>query len=84
MSIVDLSAYATHEVLNQPPALADYDAYGCDRVCNPSLTRSAGTGPSKDCRRRVELLALDTCKSLRGKPIEIFPNCERTIASAIE
>src|ERR1700678_4231368 len=22
--------YATHEVLNQPPALADYDAYGSD------------------------------------------------------
>jgi putative acyl-CoA dehydrogenase len=24
--------YATHDVLNQPPALADYDAYGCDPI----------------------------------------------------
>jgi hypothetical protein len=24
--------YATHDVLNQPPALADYDVYGSDPV----------------------------------------------------
>jgi putative acyl-CoA dehydrogenase len=31
--------YATHEVLNQPPALADYDVYGSDRL----LTRIVKT-----------------------------------------
>jgi putative acyl-CoA dehydrogenase len=32
MSSLDPHAYATHEVLNQPPALADYDAYSADPV----------------------------------------------------
>lgn len=32
MSSLDPHAYATHEVFNQPPALADYDAYGADPV----------------------------------------------------
>ncbi len=30
MTPFDSHGYATHEVLNQPPALADYDAYGTD------------------------------------------------------
>jgi putative acyl-CoA dehydrogenase len=32
MTSHDPHAYATHDVLNQPPVLADYDAYGVDRV----------------------------------------------------
>jgi len=32
MSSLDPHAYATHEVLNQPAALADYDAYAADPV----------------------------------------------------
>ncbi len=32
MSSLDPHAYATHEVLNQPPTLADYDAYSADPV----------------------------------------------------
>ena len=32
MSSLDPHAYATHEVFNQPPALADYDAYAADPV----------------------------------------------------
>ncbi len=43
MSIVDLSAYATHEVLNQPPALADYDAYGCDPVLQSIVNTFGGS-----------------------------------------
>ena len=32
MTRLDGHAYATHEVLNQPPPLADYDAFGTDRT----------------------------------------------------
>jgi putative acyl-CoA dehydrogenase len=32
MSLLDPHGYATHEVLNQPPPLAGYDAYGSDAV----------------------------------------------------
>jgi putative acyl-CoA dehydrogenase len=35
----DAYGYATHDVHNQPPALADYDVYGCD----PILQRIVGT-----------------------------------------
>lgn len=34
MTVLDAHAYATHDVLNQPPALADYDAFTTD----PALT----------------------------------------------
>lgn len=37
----DPDVYATHEVLNQPPALADYDAYGSDPVLQ-SVVRTFG------------------------------------------
>jgi len=32
MSFPDRHAYATHEVSNQPPALAGYDTYGSDPI----------------------------------------------------
>jgi putative acyl-CoA dehydrogenase len=41
MSSLDPHAYATHEVFNQPPALADYDAYGADPVLR-SVVRTLG------------------------------------------
>ena len=41
MSSLDPHAYATHEVFNQPPALADYDAYGADPVLQ-SVVRTLG------------------------------------------
>ena len=41
MSTLDPHAYATHEVFNQPPALADYDAYGADPVLQ-SVVRTLG------------------------------------------
>jgi hypothetical protein len=39
--VLDPFGYATHEVLNQPPPLADYDAFGTDEVLIPS---AAGAG----------------------------------------
>jgi hypothetical protein len=35
MSLPDPYAYATHEVSNQPPALAGYDTYESDPVRGP-------------------------------------------------
>jgi putative acyl-CoA dehydrogenase len=37
MTAHDPHAYATHDVLNQPPALADYDAYAADPVLQSVL-----------------------------------------------
>jgi putative acyl-CoA dehydrogenase len=37
----DSYGYATHDVLNQPPALADYDVYGSDPVLQ-SVTKTFG------------------------------------------
>jgi putative acyl-CoA dehydrogenase len=37
--MLDRYGYATHEVLNQPPPLADYDAYATD----PALRRMVTT-----------------------------------------
>ncbi|MDB5590950.1 acyl-CoA dehydrogenase family protein [Enterovirga sp.] len=39
----DLHGYATHEVLNQPPPLADYDAYATDRALG-DIVRAFGAG----------------------------------------
>jgi putative acyl-CoA dehydrogenase len=41
MPSLDPHGYATHEVFNQPPALADYDAYGADPVLQ-SVVRTFG------------------------------------------
>jgi putative acyl-CoA dehydrogenase len=41
MPSLDPHGYATHEVFNQPPALADYDAYGADPVLQ-SAVRTLG------------------------------------------
>src|SRR5690606_2493073 len=38
---LDPFGYATHEVLNQPPPLADYDAFGTDPVL-PTIVRTFG------------------------------------------
>lgn len=43
MSERDMHGYATHEVLNQPPPLADYDAFGSDPVLGP-LIETFGAG----------------------------------------
>jgi len=40
---LDPHTYATHDVLNQPPALADYDAYGADPVLR-SVVQTLGAG----------------------------------------
>jgi putative acyl-CoA dehydrogenase len=37
----DSYGYATHDVLNQPPALADYDVYGTDPILR-SVTKTFG------------------------------------------
>ena len=43
MSSPDPHAHATHEVLNQPPPLADYDAYGTDPVLQ-QVVKTLGAG----------------------------------------
>ncbi|MCW5750766.1 MAG: acyl-CoA dehydrogenase family protein [Alphaproteobacteria bacterium] len=51
-----MHAYATHEVLNQPPPLAGYDAFGSDPVLGP-LTEAFGAGWARahleECGRTV-------------------------------
>ena len=42
MADVPASAYATHEVLNQPPALEVYDAFGADRALMETVERLGG------------------------------------------
>jgi putative acyl-CoA dehydrogenase len=38
MSILDPFGYGTHEVLNQAPAMADYDAYSDDPALGKILS----------------------------------------------
>jgi putative acyl-CoA dehydrogenase len=45
----DSCGYATHEVLNQPPALADYDVYGSD----PILQRVVKTYDAESAGERL-------------------------------
>jgi putative acyl-CoA dehydrogenase len=47
--MVDAFGYATHEVLNQPPPLADYDAFGSD----PVLQKIVGTFDAAWSRERL-------------------------------
>jgi putative acyl-CoA dehydrogenase len=45
--MLDAFGYSTHEVLNQPPPLADYDAFGCDQVLQKIVT-TFGAGWARD------------------------------------
>ncbi len=47
LSALDPFGYATHEVLNQVPPLADYDAYAGDPVL-PEIVRTFGAGWAED------------------------------------
>ena len=44
-AVADPFGYATHEVLNQPPPLADYDAFGTDEVLK-TIVRTFGAQKS--------------------------------------
>jgi hypothetical protein len=53
MAILDPFGYGTHEVLNQAPAMADYDAYSHDpaRDCHIAMGRARSVGGSGFFRR---------------------------------
>ena len=44
---LDPFGYATHDVLNQPPPLADYDAFGSDPVLQ-KIVNAFGAGWARD------------------------------------
>ena len=39
--------FRTHDVENQPPALAPYDAYATDVALREALAREGGRGPRR-------------------------------------
>ena len=45
MAAFDEYGYVTHEVLNQAPALADYDAYGTDGALRSVVSAFGADSP---------------------------------------
>ncbi len=83
MSILDPFGYGTHEVLNQAPAMADYDAYSHDPALGKilSIFNAEWAAPHASAvGKRVVPLA---CKSWRDRPTATFPNCAHMIAGAV-
>lgn len=52
------SGWVTHEVLNQPPALADYDPFSADLALQEALEREGGGWGRDRTRELARALAL--------------------------
>ena len=75
--------YATHEVLNQPGSLADYNAFTTDRPLTEAVRASARTGLGKSSGAQALLSVRRRASNSPGRPIAICPSCAPTTASAI-
>ena len=82
MSMLDPFGYGTHEVLNQAPAMADYDAYGHDPALAKSFRPSTLNGPRRMQGRSANGSLPLASKSWRDRPTVTFPNCAHMIAGA--
>jgi hypothetical protein len=80
--VLDPFGYATHEVLNQPPPLADYDAFGTDEVLKTIVRTFDAEIWGRAFTKLDESLARPACKSWPGKPTEAFPSSVRMTGSA--
>ena len=84
MAILDPFGYGTHEVLNQAPAMVDYDAYSHDPALRQKSFRSSmQNGPRHTQARSANASAPPACKSWRGRPTATFRNCAHMIAGAV-
>ena len=83
MTTLDPFGYGTHEVLNQAPAMADYDAYSHDPALGKILSIFAQNGPRHTQARSANGSVPPACKSWRGRPTATFLNCAHTIVGVV-
>jgi hypothetical protein len=83
MAILDPFGYGTHDVLNQAPAMADYDAYSHDPVLGEILSTFNADGPRQTQARSADGSVPPACKSWRGRPTATFPNCAHRIVGVV-
>jgi len=83
MASLDPFGYGTHEVLNQAPAMADYDAYSHDPALGKILSIFDADGPHYTQARSAKGSVRPACKSWRGRPTATFLNCARMIVGVV-
>ena len=77
------SGYATHEVLNQPGALEDYDAYSGDKPLVEAVRAFGADWAASACSEPARWSAGERSSIWRARPTGICRSCARTTASAI-
>ena len=83
MASLDVFGYGTHEVLNQAPAMVDYDAYAHDPALGKILRSTTQNGPPRMQARSANGSVPPACKSLRGRPTATFLNCAHMIVGVV-
>ena len=83
MASLDPFGYGTHEVLNQAPAMADYDAYSHDPALGKILSIFDADWAALHASAVGKRVGSAPCKSWRSRPTATFLNCAHMIAGAV-
>ena len=75
--------YATHEVLNQPGALSDYNAFATDRPLTEAVRAFGADWAWEKLERAGAVVGSEEASNSPGWPIATLPSCAPMTGSAI-
>ncbi len=83
MKASEFAAHAPDAVLNQPPALENYNLFASDRPLNEALSAKAAAGSRNRLTSSERFWARLKCCDLASWPTVTRPCCAHTTASVI-